>query len=80
MAISDGYKHNFNTLIQAAKNDDLALLKTYDKITGKPVYAICAVQRETNGATMIPLAKLFDGNPYDELDPPVVDNDNNDND
>jgi len=65
-----GYKLNFQTLCKAVENDDVCLMACVDKATGKDVAVICAVSEEGNLKIMIPLAKMFDGNPYDELIPP----------
>jgi len=71
MAIAPGYKENFQTLLTAAKDDNLCLLECTDVATGKPVMVICAVMRLGDGSMQLaPFAKLFDGNPYEELIPP----------
>ena len=70
MAIPDSHRHNFETLQCAQDNGDLALVECTDVKTGKPVYTICAMQRDGNEYVMVPLAKMFDGNPYEELKPP----------
>jgi hypothetical protein len=70
MPIERGYVRNFETLIRAAKNGDLALLDTQDKETGKRVIAVVAVGRNGEQYEMSPLAKMFDGDPYEELNPP----------
>lgn len=70
MAIPDWMKHNFDTIQRAFENNDMALVEctTWD---GNLAYVICATQGYPDGSTeLIPLAKLFDGNPYDELCPP----------
>jgi hypothetical protein len=69
--IPEGYKTNFNTMLLAAKNGHLALMECYDKATGKPVMTVCAVSRVGGEFECAPIAKLFDGNPYEELDPPL---------
>lgn len=71
MAIAQGYRSNLNTIIHAAKLDDLCLMECTDKATGKTVIALCASYRENGDTVVVPLAKMFDGNPYDELNPPV---------
>lgn len=76
MAIPEGYIANFNTLTKAFKNKNVALVETSDKATGKKVYVICAVQRDGEMIEIVPFAKLFDGNPYDELVPPLEDAEN----
>ena len=70
--IQEGYKTNFETLKRAAAAGDLALVECRDKETGKPVIAVCAVSRIGDDYVFVPLAKMFDGNPYDELEPPTV--------
>lgn len=71
MAISEGHKASFETLKQAFKYKDVALVECTDKNTKKPVVVLAATQREGDGSiTIIPFAKMFDANPYDELIPP----------
>ena len=41
--IEKGHRTNFNTLIRAAKHDDLILTDCQDRATKKPVRVICAV-------------------------------------
>ncbi len=73
MAIAPGYVANFETLCRAAKDGNVLLIECTDAKTGVPVIAMCAVERERNGdVTLKPLAKLFDGNPYEELIPPTL--------
>jgi len=71
MAIPKGYKANFETMRKAFENGEVCLMECTDAKTGAMVVAVCAVQREADGDfTMIPVAKMFDGNPYEELLPP----------
>lgn len=70
MSIPEAYSNNFATLQRAQDNGDLALVECTDVKTGRPVYTICAMQPEGDGYMMVPLAKMFDGNPYEELEPP----------
>lgn len=73
MSISKAYRNNFETLLRAAANKDIALMECFDAKTRQPVYTVCATQREKNGdVSAVPLAKLFDGNPYEELLPPAL--------
>ena len=70
----DGYKANFDTLSRAFAHGDAALLECKDRATGKLVAVVCAVQRDENGiVTLVPFAKMIDGNPYEQLDPPDAD-------
>jgi hypothetical protein len=73
MSISKGYKANFQTLSRAFDNDRVCLMECTDKVTKKKVMVICAVQMVGEEYEMVPFAKLFDGNPYEELDPPNPD-------
>lgn len=70
MAIAEGYKANFQTLNRAFLNEQVCLMECTDKITKAKVNVICAVNEVEGEYEMVPIAKLFDGNPYDELDPP----------
>lgn len=76
--IAKGYKDNFETLCRAIRNGDVCLMECNDAVTGNPVMVVCAVQRYNDPSLsepqlqMMPLAKMFDGNPYEELIPPTV--------
>jgi len=70
MAIAIGYKENFETLCCAVKNGDVCIVECTDKITHQLVNVICAVSADGTDVVLAPLAKMFDGNPYEELDPP----------
>ncbi len=69
--ITKGYRANFETLERAFKHGDVALMECTDAVTGKPVIAICAVNTVNGEYEFSPLAKMFDGNPYEELNPPI---------
>ena len=68
--ILQGYKTNFETLVRAVKADHVCILECQDKATGKDVVTLCAVQVVDGMYEFVPLAKLFNGNPYEELNPP----------
>lgn len=71
MPIGKHYKANFNTMLLAAENKDLALLDCQDKKTGEQVHVVCAVYHDSEGQyNFVPLAKMFDGDPYEEVNPP----------
>jgi hypothetical protein len=72
MAIPKGYKHNLNIICKAAANDDLCILECNDAKTGEPVIVICAANRGEDEIELVPLAKMFDGNPYEEVIPPEL--------
>lgn len=69
--IPKSHKKNFETLKRAFANEDMAVVECTDKATGRPVHVLCAVApNEDDQFDIIPMAKLFDGNPYEELLPP----------
>jgi len=73
MAIPKGTAANFKTMLRAADNGRLCLLECQDKKTKKLVFAVCAMgadPEKPDGVIWSPLAKMFDGNPYEELNPP----------
>ena len=72
MAIPEHHTTNFSTLLRACDNNDVCLMECIDKDTGKPVYTICVVNRVGEGYEMVPVAKMFEGNPYEQLIPPQV--------
>lgn len=69
MSIPEGYKANFNTLLSAATRGRLAVVECRDRVSGKLVQVVCATNYVDGEYEMVPLAKLFDGNPYDEVEP-----------
>lgn len=71
MAITEGYKANFNALQRAMQDGNVALMECVDAKTGQPVITICAVGRENGEYVFLPLAKMFDGDAFSELLPPA---------
>lgn len=69
-ALTAGQRANYKTICRAAQAGDLALMDCRDRATGRPVAVLVAVHLEAGEYVLTPLARLFDGNPYDELDPP----------
>ena len=66
------HRHDFDTMVAAARNGDLALVECTDAKTGEVVIAVCIMVDHSDGSTdIMPVAKLFSGSPYDELIPPV---------
>lgn len=66
-----GFEPNFNTLIRAVKSGEICLVACTDSKTGETVPTICAMSHLPNGDyDLVPLAKMFTGNPYEELCPP----------
>ena len=71
MAIATGHKSNFTTLQQAFDNGDVALMECQLTTTGEEVAVICAANRFPDGSVeFAPFAMLFNGNPYEILNPP----------
>ncbi|MEO3434482.1 DUF6117 family protein [Inquilinus sp. CAU 1745] len=70
MSIPDHARTNFNTLLRAAEDGNLALMECADAITGATRYVICAVGREGRDFVMTPFGHLADGSPYDAYVPP----------
>ena len=74
MSIPKGVRTNFDTLLKAACNGDLALMACTDAKTGEPRYVICAANAESDGGTaFVPFGhKHAEGNPYDAYIPPAT--------
>jgi hypothetical protein len=69
MSIPDYARANFQTLLNAAANGDLALMECADAVTGEPRYVISAVGREGEEFVFTPFGHLPDGDPYDAYRP-----------
>jgi hypothetical protein len=65
MAIPDYARTNFDTLLRAASEGNLALMECLDTATREPRYVICAVGRSDGEYVFTPFGHLSDGNPYD---------------
>ena len=50
---------------------DLALLECIDSSSGEVRSVVCAVNRSGETFEFVPLAKLFAGDPYEEVMPPM---------
>lgn len=70
--ITEGYQTNFQTILDAAGDGSLCLVNCLSITTGTDVMTVCACNRYADGSVeLVPLAKLFDGDPYDEVMPPT---------
>ncbi|MBX9451591.1 MAG: hypothetical protein KL801_06970 [Mesorhizobium sp.] len=76
MAIPDPVRTNFNTLLRAAGDGNLALMECLHAETQEVRYVLCAVGREAGDYVFTPFGHLADGNPYDAYLPPDPDNPN----
>ena len=69
-----GHKANLETLKRAFHTDDVGLVECQLKSTGEKVAVLCAFQTEEDGEiSFIPFAMMFNGNPYELLNPPNPD-------
>ena len=71
MSIPDYIRANFQTLLRAVADGNLALIESADAATGEPRYVICAVGRDGTDFMFAPFGHLADGNPYDAYVPPA---------
>ncbi len=72
MSLLSGHRTNFDTLRQAAFSNDLALMDCRHRDTGEPIAVLCAANRLPRGEIgFVPLAMLFNDNPFDFLVPPT---------
>ncbi|MBN9068010.1 MAG: hypothetical protein J0H60_16570 [Rhizobiales bacterium] len=70
MSIPDHARTNFQTLLRAAADGNLALMECLDAETGTLRHVICAVGRDSGDYLFTPFGHLADGNPYDAYLPP----------
>ena len=71
--VSIGAKIDFESIKNAAEQGKLGLMLCREKASGKIVTVLVGVKVLPNGQgdtfyEMIPLAKMFGGNPYDEVE------------
>jgi hypothetical protein len=73
MALKPGDRTNFKTMLKAAGNGHLSLVECTDQKTGEYRAVVCMMgwDETTSEHIMTPVAKLFEGNPYEEISPPV---------
>ncbi|NLS07469.1 hypothetical protein HGP14_29785 [Rhizobium sp. P32RR-XVIII] len=73
MAIPDHARANFDTLLRAASDGNLALMECLDASTREPRYVLWAVGRSDGEYVFTPFGHLADGDPYDIYLPPDPD-------
>lgn len=71
MALKKGDVANFDTLKKVFADENAALLECTDH-DGNYVAVICAVTRDGEDYVLTPFAKMFAGNPYKEINPPEI--------
>ena len=62
----------FNDICGAAQTNELCLVECTDRKTGKKVNVVCFAVTEGGSVQLHPLARLFSGNPHNEVAPPGV--------
>lgn len=62
---------NLKTILQAAKCGNLGLVECQLRQTGEKVAVLMAFGRKGDETTLTPFAVLFNGNPYEMLNPPA---------
>lgn len=70
MAIPEAFRANFETLLRAAADGNLALVECTDARSGAPRYVLCAVGFDGASYCMTPFGHLADGNPFELYRPP----------
>jgi hypothetical protein len=70
MSNPDHASANFQTLLRAAEDNNLALMECADAVTEETRYVICAVIRDGADYVFTPFGHLADGNPFDAYLPP----------
>lgn len=63
---------NLETIIQAAKNDDLAVIRARRRTDDRDVTLLAAIGFDGSYYLVTPMAELFDGNPYDLYEDPTA--------
>lgn len=71
MAIPDHARANFETLLQAARAGDLALMECTEAGSGETRCVLCAVGRDDEAYLMTPFGHLAPGTPYEAYVPPA---------
>lgn len=65
MAIPEPYRHNFETLLRAAADGNLALMECTDAVSSVPRYVLAAVGRMGGDFAITPFGHLHEGNPFE---------------
>lgn len=70
MTIPAHIRANFETMLRAAQNGDLAVMECKDSGNGAPRYVICAVGRTEGDYAFTPFGHLDERNPFEAYVPP----------
>lgn len=69
-SISKKAKYTFDNIIEAGKEHRLCLAACDDRKTGRKAYVLCETYVENGVTHFNPVARLFNGNPHNEVTPP----------
>ena len=73
MALREGDKANFESVLRAARRGDLALVESKRVRDGSYVALIAAIVMDQHGSFVVtPFAELPDGNPYELYEDPAT--------
>lgn len=67
--ITDKHKQALAALAAGAVAGRLAIVETTDK-QGEPAFVVALFQMDAGGMQMMPIARLFNKEPFDEVNPP----------
>lgn len=69
-----GYRDNFNTMLRAANNGDLALVSAIRKSDNQPIALVCAMQAIDEGKSImpVPFAVMIEGDPFELFHDPTA--------
>lgn len=70
MALAPHHGQNLDTLKQAFRNNDVAILEYQRKSDLKTVALLVAVGSDNGDYTFTPFAEMIDGNPFELYNPP----------
>ena len=74
MSLPIGHRRNFDALRNAFLAGDAALMECELTATGEAVAVLCAANYLPDGGVQfVPFAMLFNGNPYEAVNPPKPD-------
>jgi hypothetical protein len=64
-------RENFDTLMRAFQNGDVALVDSTRKADGEQVALICTVHFDGDDYQLTPFAEMVAGNPFELYEPPM---------
>jgi len=68
--ISNRAKLTFDNIVISAQENRLCVAACTERRTGRKVYVVCESYVEDGATQFVPLARLFSGNPHNEITPP----------